>query len=146
MENISELIKTLYSSDSKLAYQALQALEEVSTNTNKVYRYFNEFVEMMKSSNSYLRTRGLVLIAANAKWDEDNKIDEIIDEYLNHITDEKPITARQCIRLLPTIAKFKPDLSADIKIALSTTRITKYSNSMQPLVLKDISNALKKIS
>lgn len=146
MENISELIKTLYSSDSKLAYQALQALEEVSTNTNKVYRYFNEFVEMMKSSNSYLRTRGLVLIAANAKWDEDNKIDEIIDEYLNHITDEKPITARQCIRLLPTIAKFKPDLSADIKIALSTTRITKYSDSMQPLVLKDISNALKKIS
>lgn len=146
MENISELIKTLYSSDNKLAYQALQALEDVSTNTNRVYKYFDEFVEMMKNSNSYLRTRGLVLIAANAKWDEDNKIDEIIDEYLNHITDEKPITARQCIKLLPTIAKFKPDLSADIKIALSTARITKYSDSMQPLVLKDISNALKKIS
>ncbi|HEX3017647.1 MAG TPA: SufBD protein [Caproicibacter sp.] len=146
MENISELIKTLYSSDNKLAYQALQALADVSTNTNKVYRYFDEFVEMIKNSNSYLRTRGLVLIAANAKWDEDNKIDEIIDEYLNHITDEKPITARQCIKLLPTIAKFKPDLSADIKIALSTARITKYSNSMGPLILKDISNALKKIS
>lgn len=53
----------------------------------------------MDSDNSYIRTRGLTLIAYNAKWDEDNKIDKIIDEYLKRIEDVEPITARQCIRI-----------------------------------------------
>lgn len=44
---------------------------------------------MIDSDNSYIRTRGLTLIACNAKWDKDNKIDEIIDEYLKHIEDVK---------------------------------------------------------
>ncbi len=47
------------------------------------------------------------MIAYNAKWDKDNKIDEIIDKYLKHIQDVKSITARQCIKLLPMIAKRK---------------------------------------
>ncbi len=64
------------------------------------------------------RTRRLTLIAYNAKWDKDNKIDEIIDEYLKHIEDVKPITARQCIKLLPMIAKNKPELKEDIVWAL----------------------------
>ena len=33
--------------------------------------------EMLDSDNPYIRTRGLLLISANAKWDSDNKIDEI---------------------------------------------------------------------
>lgn len=47
------------------------------------------------------------MIVYNAKWDKDNKIDEIIDKYLKHIQDVKPITTRQCIKLLPMIAKRK---------------------------------------
>ena len=45
-------------------------------------------------------------------------VDEIIDGYLKHITDVKPITARQCIKLLPMIAKDKPELRNDICSAL----------------------------
>ena len=41
------------------------------------------------SDNSYVRIRGLTLLAYNAKWDKDYKIDEIIDKYLKHITDVK---------------------------------------------------------
>ncbi|WP_312441038.1 hypothetical protein [Lacrimispora sp.] len=41
----------------------------------------------------------ITLIAANAKWDRDNRIDEIIDELLRHVMDEKPVTARQCIKV-----------------------------------------------
>lgn len=145
MENISSLIEKLYSIDNKSAYLALQALEAESTKTNQVYPFFDQFTEMIKESNSYIRTRGLVLIAANAKWDTNHKIDEIIDEFLAHITDEKPITARQCIMLLPHIASCRPDLVQDIKTALLTANITRYRDSMQPLVRKDISNALKEI-
>ncbi len=98
MESTAELIEKLYSKDNKVAYQALQMLETESEKSNNVYKFFHKFSEMIENSNSYMRTRGIVLIAANAKWDTENKIDEIIDDYLKHILDEKPITARQCIK------------------------------------------------
>lgn len=100
---------------------------------------------MLDSDNSYIRTRGLTLIACSAQWDEDYKIDEIIDKYLKHITDVKPITARQCIKLLPLIAEHKPELKEDIRSALYKADISIYDDSMGPLVYKDIQKALKKI-
>lgn len=101
--------------------------------------------DMLDNDNSYIRTRGLTLLAYNAKWDKDYKIDEIIDRYLKHITDVKPITARQCIKLLPMIAKYKLELKDDILSALHKADISGYDNSMQPLVYKDIQKALKEI-
>ncbi len=73
---------------------------------------------MLGSENSYVCIRGLTLIAYNVKWDKDYKIDEIIDNYIKHITDMKPIIVRQCIKLLPIIAKDKPELRNDILFAL----------------------------
>ena len=100
---------------------------------------------MLDSDNSYIRTRGLTLLAYNAKWDEDYKIDEIIDKHLKHITDVKPITARQCIKLLPVIVKYKPELKNDILYALYKANVSVYDDSMQPLVYKDIQKVLKEI-
>ena len=77
--------------------------------------------------------------------EEDYKIDEVIDKYLKHITDVKPITARQCIKLLPIIAKYKPELKNDILSALYKADVSVYDDSMQPLVYKDIQKALKEI-
>ncbi len=145
MENISELIERLYSKDNKVAYQALQMLEIESKKSNNVYKFFHRFAEMIENSNSYIRTRGIVLISVNAKWDTENKIDEIIDDYLKHILDEKPITARQCIKALPSIAKYKSDLVECIKEALLKADVKIYAYSMQTLIYKDILSALKKI-
>lgn len=72
-------------------------------------------------------------------------IDEIIDEYLNHIEDVKPITARQCIKLLPMIAKNKPELKGDIVSALQKADISIYADSMQSLVYNDIQKSLAEI-
>ena len=85
------------------------------------------------------------MIAYNAKWDKDNKIDEIIDEYLKHIEDVKPITARQCIQLLPFIAKNKPELKCDIISSLQKANVSIYADSMQSLVYKDIQTSLAEI-
>ena len=101
--------------------------------------------DMLDSDNSYIRTRGLTLLAYNAKWDKDYKIDEVIDKYLKHITDAKPITARQCIKLLPIIAKHKPELKNDVLSALHKADISIYEDSMQSLVYKDIQKSLKVI-
>lgn len=145
MESVSELIERLYSKDNKAAYQALQILESESEKSNAVYKFFDRFAEMIENSNSYIRTRGIVLISVNAKWDTENKVDEIIDDYLKHILDEKPITARQCIKSLPSIAKYKSDLVECIREALLKVDVTIYGDSMQTLIYKDISSSLKKI-
>lgn len=145
MESITELIERLFSKDNKVAYQALQILKTESEKSNDVYKFFDRFTEMIGNNNSYIRSRGIILISANAKWDTENKIDGIIGDYLKHILDEKPITARQCIKALPNIAKYKSGLIEYMRETLLKADVTKYSDSMQTLVYKDILSSLKKI-
>ena len=143
--NIGETFELLFDKNNNVAYKALQELQKESEETDCVYPFIDRLSDMLDSDNSYIRTRGLTLLAYNAKWDKEYKGDEIIDEYLKHITDVKPITARQCIKLLPIIAKHKPELKNDILSALNKANISIYDYSMQPLVYKDIQKALKEI-
>lgn len=66
----------------------------------------------------------------------------IIDGYLEHITDEKPICARQCIKLLPLLAEAKPTLAPKIVSALRDADVARYADSMRPLAQKDIRDSL----
>ena len=143
--NIAETFELLFDKNNKVAYKALQELQKESEEANCVYPYMDRLSDMLDSDNSYIRTRGLTLIAYNAKWDKDYKIDEIIDKYLRHITDVKPITARQCIKLLSIIVKYKPELRNNILSALHKANLCIYDDSMQPLVYKEIQKVLKEI-
>lgn len=143
--NTAELFELLFDKNNNTAYKALQELRKLSETSDSVYPYMDKFFDMLDDDNSYIRTRGLTLIACNSKWDKDYKLDEIIDKYLRHITDVKPITARQCIKLLPVIAENKPELKDDIISALKKADISFYAGSMQPLVYKDIQMSLKEI-
>lgn len=140
--SIEELVHQLRSPNNRDAYRALKALEEVSDSCNATYAYIEDFIEMIGDSNSYIRTRGLVLISRNAKWDEDGRIDEVIDEYLTHATDEKPITAQQCVKALVALAKAKPHLVTKIVSSLRCADLSRYPDSMRPLVQADIRDAL----
>ena len=143
--NITETFELLFDKNNNVAYKALQELQKESEDTDCVYPDMDRLSDMLDSDNSYIRTRGLTLLAYNAKWDRDYKIDEVIDKYLKHITDVKPITARQCIKLLPIIAKHKSELKNDILSALHNADISIYEDSMQSLVYKDIQKALEVI-
>jgi hypothetical protein len=101
-----------------VAYKCLKALEAASEKDSGVYLFFDTFADMLNNDNSYIRTRGMFIISANAKWDTDNKIDEIFDKYLSLAIDEKPIVARQCIKTLANAVKHKPDLADDMLTAL----------------------------
>lgn len=140
--DISQWVQALRFKDHNIAYKHLKLLLAESQSSPEVYGYFDDFVEMLNDKNSYIRTRGLMLISENAKWDTEGRIDEIIDDYLDHITDEKPITARQCIKALPNIAGHRPGLAPKIKAALENADISKYADTMRPLILKDIMYAL----
>ena len=143
--NIAETFELLFNKNNNVAHKALQELQKQSEETDCAYLYMDRLINMLDSDNSYIRTRGLTLLAYNAKWDKDYKMDEVIDKYLKHITDVKPITARQCIKLLPIIAKHKSELKKDILSALQNADISIYEDSMQSLVYKDIQKALEVI-
>ena len=140
--NIAEWVHMLRHPNNREAYRALQSLQEASDLDSAVYAYIDTFIEMMRDSNSYIRARGLTLIACNAKWDEEGKIDGIIDEYLGHATDNKPITARQCIKSLPKLAEAKPHLMPYIASSLRQADTSQYADSMKPLIQNDIRDAL----
>lgn len=144
-DDVARLFELLFVKDNKVAYGALQDLQKISENTELVYPYMDRLGDMLDSDSSYIRTRALNLIAHNARWDKDCKIDEIIDAYLKHVEDEKPITARQCIKLLPVIAEAKPELREDITGALRNANVCIYGESMRPLIYKDIKEALIEI-
>jgi len=145
MDSYLELVNGLFAKDNRIAHKCLNELISASENDSGAYKHFDTFAAMIDNDSSYVRTRGLLLISANAKWDADNKIDEIIDNYLSHIMDDKPITARQCIKTLPGIAKHKPDLISDILSALKKANPQQYAGSMQSLVYSDIRATLKEI-
>ena len=145
MSGIEKQIKLLYSKDSNEAYEALKELQKISFESDKVYAHLDEFISMLDSENSYLRSRGLTLIAFNAKWDCAKKIDAVIDNYLQHITDANPITARCCIKTLRELAKYKPELKTKIIHALQTADLSAYKDSMQPLIRRDIEEVLAEL-
>lgn len=143
--DIENQIDMLTCLDNKQAYKALKEVLVISQKSNVIYPYFDRFVEMMNNKdNSYIRTRGLRLIAYNAKWDTQNQVNRIIESYLKHIEDDKPITARQCIKDTVIIAKYKPELVDTILNALATTNKI-YDESMQSLVYKDRQKAIRQI-
>lgn len=144
-ENIISCIEALRSKDATAGYAAFGKLVDISRNSDAVYPYIEQFVEMAESADSYRRTRALGLIAANARWDTDCVIEKNIDAILAHITDCKPITARQFIKTLPTLARFKPDLREHILTSLRSANTLRYPLSMRSLVDADIRGAIADI-
>ena len=143
--DLKEQIGLLYHSSPRTAWESLRYLEGESEKSGVVYPWWDTFVELMEDENSYRRSRGLRLIALNAKWDEEGRLDAVLPLCLAHIQDPKPITARQCIRDLPLLAMARPDLIPTIRHALQNADFSGYGDSMLPLLLKDTAAALKQL-
>lgn len=86
------------------------------------------------------------ILAANAQWDEENRFDLIMSDFLAHITDKKPITARQCIKALAQIGLAKPKYISVILSSLRSADLSKYKDSMRPLIEKDIAETEKRLT
>ncbi len=146
MAELEGLVEGLSDHDPSEGYACFLRLREESLRSDAVYPYFDRFIGMMDSGNSYIRARGLLLIAVNARWDGEHKLDEIIDRYLTHIMDEKPTVARQFIGALLEVAEHKPELAGDIRRALVRANPGRYRDSMAPLIQRDIAEALGRIA
>lgn len=143
--DIDICIARLTGKDAKDAYALTQQITAESRDTDAWYPCFDQFAALLRHKNSLVRNRAISILAANARWDADGKFNALLDEFLSHVTDVKPITARQCIAALPEIAEAKPEFIPKIRSALRQADLSGYPDSMRPLILKDIVAVLQKI-
>lgn len=140
---MQEIIKLLTAKDNKYACDIADNIIIESQNSDKWYEYFCSFASLLNHPKSYVRNRVLYILAANAQWDDENRFDTIIDDYLAHITDDKPITARQCIKALVQVGKAKPQYIDRIIDCFHNADLSKYKDSMRPLIEQDMANTIK---
>ena len=132
------LIANLTSKDDKYACAIAGKIISESQGTDEWYEYFDTFASLLNHPKSLVRNRALYILAAIAKWDDNNRFDGILSEYLLHITDEKPITARQCIKALVQVGRAKPQYIPRILSCFHSADLSKYKDSMRPLIEKDM--------
>lgn len=89
--------------------------------------------------------RGFRIICKLSKWDNDNKINNIIDILLQVLDDEKPTIVRQCLSSLNNLLLYKIDLSEKVEDKLKKLDLSKYKDTMKPLIKKDIDFILKQL-
>lgn len=146
--DFKELINNLLESDDKTRYPSFLILQYRSEMKNDVYPYWDNFLKMLESDNSYFRTIGLKLIALNTKWDKDNKLIQILDKYLSFCEDEKMITARLCIQGLHDIINginFNKNICDKIVKKLISINVLKRPNTNWKVMTTDIVNILIEI-
>ena len=135
---MQDIIAKLTAKDDKYACAVADQIISESQDSDEWYESFNTFVSLLDHPKAFVRNRILHILAANAQWDDDNRFDAILDDYLAHVTDEKPITARQCIKALAQVGTAKPQYISKILSHLRNADLSKYKDSMRPLIEKDI--------
>ena len=140
------IIAKLTAKDDRYACAFADQIITESQQTDAWYEYFDDFVSLLDYPKSLVRNRVLYILAANAQWDEENRFDSILPDFLAHITDEKPITARPCIKALAQVGQAKPQYIPRILSCLRDADLSKYKDSMRPLIEKDIAQTEKALT
>ena len=140
-----DVIAKLTTKDDRFACAFADKIISESLETGEWYEYFDDFAELLDYPKSLVRNRALYILAANARWDDENRFDSVISAFLAHITDEKPVTARQCIKALAQVGQAKPQYIPMILAALHSADLSKYNESMRPLIEKDIAETEKQL-
>ena len=139
----AEIAAMLTAKDDKYACALADKIISESRETDEWYAYFDDFASLLDHPKSLVRNRALYILAANAQWDDENLFDAIIANFLTYITDEKPITARQCVKALAQVGLAKPQYIPRILSCLKSADLSKYKDSMRPLIEKDIAEAVQ---
>ena len=139
----AEIAAMLTAKDDKYACALADKIISESQETDEWYEYFDDVASLLDHPKSLVRNRVLHILAANAQWDEENRFDAILSDFLTHITDEKPITARQCVKALAQVGVAKPQYIPRILSCFQEADLSKYKDSMRPLIERDMTETKK---
>lgn len=140
---MNEKMENLYNEDNINAYKTLLELETITTESNELYSYFNSLLEMLNDEKTFIRVRGFRLICCLAKWDTENKINDNIDIILKELEDAKGTSVRQCLEKINLILIYKIELTDIITSKLRSLDLSKYKESMQSLIKKDLKHIVE---
>ncbi|MGN1165496.1 MAG: hypothetical protein ACI4S2_03590 [Lachnospiraceae bacterium] len=140
-----DIITGLQNKKDTEAHQLLLQLEKRSAESNTLYEYFEDFIKLLNNKSFFVRTRGFRLACAQAQWDVENKIDKNLAIMLLMLDDEKPTAVRQCLTALHTVIFYKPELCKKIVAKLDMMDLSKYKDSMSPLIKKDMEELRKMV-
>ncbi len=139
---LPNLVGTLLEKNDKIRYRAFQLLLFRSKQLADVYAFWPAFKSKLKDENSYQRSIGIMLMAENARWDSSHQLDNCLDDCLALLNDDRPITVRQTIQSLGTIAAFQPHLGRRIAEAMMSLDISAIRETMRKSILLDILDTL----
>lgn len=142
---MKDIIMELQNKDNQKAYALFKEINAKSTNSDEFYSYFDNFIGLLTHKSSYVRTRGFCLACAQAKWDKYDKIKSNLETMLKMLHDDKPIVVRQCLNALHSVVLYKYDLRNAIRQELDKIDLSKYKDSMSPLIKKDMNELYKMI-
>ena len=79
-----------------------------------------------------------MIIASLYKWDREGKVARSTPQILALLEDKKPVVVRKCIEALKEIVKNCPETKSSVLKAVERIDITRFKDSMSPLIKKDI--------
>ena len=135
---MEKILAKMTTKDDKYACAIADKIISESMESDVWYEFFDDFASLLNHPKSLVRNRILHILAANAQWDDANRFDAILDDYLAHVTDEKPITARQCIKALAQVGRAKPQYIPRILARFHSADLSTYKDSMRPLIERDL--------
>lgn len=108
------LIKQLNAKEKRYRDYALRELCRVSRESADVYRYWSVLEFKLLNPNPVQRLSGIALLSENVKWDEKNRMELIVDDYLALCDDENFEVVLCCVQSLPQILAHKPHLRSAV--------------------------------
>lgn len=142
-DSMKDIIVRLKDKDEKAAYEYAKQLGAESAESNKYLGMISDFAEMLCDKNSYVRTRGFGLICNQARWANDGQIEAVFEQMSTLLCDDKPTVVRQCLGSLHEVALYRPEMTDKIIQAVDKINLSKYKDSMSPLIDKDIKELMK---
>ncbi len=137
MLTMEQAVALLQDRDDNQAYQALLFLEEQTLISNAVYVYFDDFLQLLQNEHTYVKMRAIRLVAKNARWDIEHKLENNIESYISLLQDSKPAVVREVIRNMKEIVPYKPQLLPILEEAFLTIPLQNYKESMASLIVRD---------
>lgn len=123
----------------------LRKLEQGRLNQKSITHILMIFFGLLNAKSSYVRVRGFALCCAQARWDKSGKLQTALPAMLALLHGPKPIVVRQCLAALHEVVIYRPELSQAIRAELERIDVTKFKDSMAPLIKKDINELMKLI-
>lgn len=131
---LSELVAGLSAKEERVGHNCLRALLLLAEeNPLVLYPYWDIFVELLRSENTYFKLRGANLIAAIISVDSEDRFQEIFDEYYALLDGKSVIAACYVAGNSGRIANAKPQLRAEI-----TARLLSIDDTHHPPERRDL--------